>query len=753
MHADGMTISAPQRAAIDYVVWRSFRRPPAPAGFSPNPDVSIDASYAGTINVTNDSWTGRGGYVAGISVGVAASHDTPINNLLRSGKVQKLWEAKEKAPGDAEAYVNDILKNEASGVVDIFLDAIEASEVSYVKFIADCLELVAHAFTADAVVAERQTVMYDALPLRESYVLAWLRFKAVIAAVGLSHTVLSFYCDGLVEGDLKGNRGLELGCMGLHYQGPQSPEMVNTEPPQGATDLPVRPELRLVFSDNVQVHNAGNVALRAVDGTTSIPCTISTQGTTLVVKPNQDLAGSTSYILTVLPGAVRQVSTGAVNLGTSTLRFSTGVPLTVVDTVPPKDAVNVPLQADTMLVFNATAAAGDAIHHIALKKASGQTVATTGRGVRYSFRPSEKKVLLSLDLPLEPAQQYFWEIPRGAFRDEKGNPNVAHRWGFTTAPPIRVVNTVPRRQEADVPVTTSILVRLNQKVVAGPNAGGISVRSASGAMRTVATVRGDTLELRPSSPLAWKQRYTVTLPQGALKNEQTGVVSEPFTFDFETAEPPAVVGSSPVHGSRDAYRDDPIVVRFSEPVRVGNTFSSISVRAAGASVRYQAGTRYNELVILPTSVLPATTSVSVTIPTGAVTDMKGTPLQAAFNLQFTTGTGGSPPRVASTLPADGETGVSPNEVIVARFTKSITQGNSWNQITLKEEGGSIVPVQTLITYGTQVEIRPAQALKKNRLYTLTLPAGCVKESLGTPFPDGYTWSFRTAWTGGGGQAQ
>ncbi|GBC96196.1 hypothetical protein HRbin16_01998 [bacterium HR16] len=753
MHADGLEISAPRRATIDYVVWRSFRKPPAPSGFSANPDVSVDASYAGTINVTNDSWTGRGGYMVGISVGIADSHDTLISNVLRRGKVQKLWEAKEKAPGDAEAYVNDILKNEASGVTDIFLDAVEASEVSYAKFIADCLELVAHAFSVDAVVAERRTVVYDALPLRDSYGLAWLRFKAVIAAVGLSHTVLSFYCDGLVEGDLKGNRGMELGCIGLHYQGPQSPEVVSTEPAQGATNLSLRPELRFVFSSNIQVYQAGNVVLRTADGTASIPCTVSASGNVLVVKPNQDLAGSTSYTLTVNPGAVRQASTGVANLAASTLRFCTGVPLTIVDTVPPNNASGIALQADTTLVFNAAVSAGDVINSIAIKKASGQTVATTARGVRYSFRPSEKKVVLSLDSPLEPAQQYFWEIPRGAFRDEKGSPNVAHRWGFTTALPIRVVDTVPRRQEADVPFITTILVRFNQTIAAGPNVSSISVRSASGAVRTAATFRGDTLELRLSSSLALKQRYTVTLPQGALKNEQTGVLSEPFTFDFETAEPPAVVGSLPAHGSRNAYRDDPIVVRFSEPVRAGNTFSSISVRAGGAPIAYQAGTRYNELVILPASVLPANTGVSVMVPAGAVTDVKGTPLQTAFNFQFTTGASGSPPRIASTSPADGETGVSLNVVIVARFTKSIAQDSSWNQITLKDEGGSIVPVQTLVSYGTQVEIRPAQALKRNRLYTVTLPAGCVKESLGTPFPDGYTWSFRTAWTGGGGQAQ
>ena len=40
MHADGFGVSAPKKAAIDYVLWKKFVKPPVPPGFNPNPDIT-----------------------------------------------------------------------------------------------------------------------------------------------------------------------------------------------------------------------------------------------------------------------------------------------------------------------------------------------------------------------------------------------------------------------------------------------------------------------------------------------------------------------------------------------------------------------------------------------------------------------------------------------------------------------------------------------------------------------------------------
>lgn len=755
MHSDGFGISAPKKAAIDYVLWKKFVKPPVPSGFTPNPDITVDASYAGTINVTNDSWTGRGGYAVAIGVGVASSNDTWIANVLasRRGKVQKLWSATKNA-GDLQEFINDLMQNQASGVADILLDALEASALSYAKFILESAALVASAFDVDEKVAERDTVIYDEFPAQYNNMFVWLRMKAVIAAAAFSHTVLSFWTDGIIEGDLKGNRGLEIGCVGLHYQGPQSPEVINTDPAQGSTKQPIRPELKFTFSDNIQVNNASNVTLRVSNSATTVGCNVFASGNILTVKPKQDLTDSTTYELTINPGTVRKANSNITNLASFVLRFTTGASPTVIRTVPSDKASNVAMKPETAIIFNPPVnAVGSVINGVTLKKESGQVVASVGKGVNYSIRASEGKVVLSLASPLEPGQRYIWEIPKDAFRSADNIPNVPYQWSFTTAAPLVVVAVTPRDKEADVPVNTPIVVRFNQPITAGSELEKISVKVGSNYVAVYKNIAPnislrDTLLITPRSTLPFNQTCTVTLPRGALKHPQTEAPSEAFSFSFTTAIPPTVKSTYPAQGEKNVYRDDVIVVKFSEEVKAGGGFNGIAVKAGSTNVQSLAGTRYDELVIEPKSSLPANTNITVTIPSDAITDLKGNRLQNPVTFQFTTGTGGLPPLISFTSPTDGESNVDRNVTIYARFTKNIVQGDNWGQITLREEGGASVQIQTLISYETQIEIRPTQPLKRNKRYTVTLPAGCVKETMGTPFPKDYSWSFQTAWSDG-----
>ena len=763
MHAAGLGFlhGAPNKSAVDYVLWKSFVKPPTPTGFNSNPDITVDASYAGTINVTNDSWTGRGGYAVGICVGVTNSNESSIHNanVLQRGEVQKLWSATKNA-GDLQEYIGDTMQNEANAIVDIMLDVLKMEAASYAKFILECIALVTSAFDVDEAVAKLNTVFYDSFPTQSgNYMLVWLRMKAKIAAAGFSHTVLSFWTDGTIEGDLKGNRGLEIGCIGLHYQGPQSPEVIGTNPPQGSINQPLRPDVKFTFNDNIQINNAGNITLRVVNSAAAVGCSVSASGNTLTVKPNQDLSDSTTYELTVNPGAVRKANSTTTNLAAFTLHFTTGVSPTVIDTTPSDKAVNIAMKPETTMTFNPpVTSVGPAINGVTLKKASGQVVASVGKGIDYSIRTSEGKVKLSLTSPLEPGQQYVWEIPRDAFRDKNGIANVPYQWSFTTAPPLAIVAVSPHDKETDVPVNSPIVVKFSQPITGGPELGKISVRVGSSNVAVYLQLAPnlsmrDTLIITPKSPLPFNQTCTVTLPQGAVKNPQTEAPSAAFSFSFNTAIPPTAKSTLPAQGAKGAYRDDAIVVRFSEAVKVGKNFNGISVKAGATNVQFRAGIRYDELVIEPNNPLPANTNITVAIPSDAIVDLKGNSLQSPITLQFTTGTGGLPPRVSFTSPADGESNVNRNATIYVRFTKNIVQGDNWGQIALKEEDGTLVQIQTLISHGVQIEIRPVQPLKKNRRYIVTIPAGCVKEAMGTPLQEGYSLSFRTAWGDGGVGAQ
>uniref|UniRef100_A0A832I8E0 SbsA Ig-like domain-containing protein n=1 Tax=Pseudothermotoga hypogea TaxID=57487 RepID=A0A832I8E0_9THEM len=67
---------------------------------------------------------------------------------------------------------------------------------------------------------------------------------------------------------------------------------------------------------------------------------------------------------------------------------------------------------------------------------------------------------------------------------------------------------------------------------------------------------------------------------------------------------------------------------------------------------------------------------------------------------------------------------------------------------LKTEAGQTVQIQKLISYETQLEIRPVERLKPNTVYLLTLPAGCVIEPTGATFQSTTMIKFRTEYRSG-----
>lgn len=254
-----------------------------------------------------------------------------------------------------------------------------------------------------------------------------------------------------------------------------------------------------------------------------------------------------------------------------------------------------------------------------------------------------------------------------------------------------------------------------------------------------------------SSGLEYNKTYVLTIPEGAMKDPATGAPSAAYTLSFASAVPPAVVSITPANNATGVYRDQAIVLTFSELIKWPTVPYNV-VKAGSVIVPCPPAIEANELILTPATPLPANTRITVSLPARAVHDLNGTPNQSPYSFSFTTGIGGSPPRVAWTSPADGETGVSLNPVVYG-FTKNVQPGPNWGNITLKTEGGQAVGVYAVISYGNQLELRPTGQLRKNTVYVVTLPAGCVKEELGSLCDGPVVFKFRTAWQSGSNQAQ
>lgn len=797
LHAAGLgTIwgwGAPQKAAVDYVVWKSFAKPAPPPGFNANPDIYVDAGYAGTINVTGEGWTGQGGYAVAVQAGVGQG--SWINSALAFGKGQWLWKV---VSHTAEGYIQDVVENEANGIADIVLDATQESilkqvqqaavsagkeavkggqlinisrataaatalnYIGYARFVFDCLLLISTVFTLDEQVARTKTVVFENVPLASAdRVHAWVRLKGVAAASGFAHSVVSFYRDGTIEGNLNGNRGIEIGGILLHYQGPQSPEVIGSSPAAGATNIPVRPEIKLTLAKNLGTASSScldssKLALKKSGSAQSVPldCRIEVSSggatNTLKITPKQDLEGNSAYELIVQAGAVKDAG-GRSNLAPFALSFVTGTPLVVLDTNPKNGAGGVPLNPTTTFTFNKNVTPVS-LNSIVLKNfTTGQLVARVGQGA--SAGASGAKLTLTLSSTLAPDQTYTWELPWGALKDASGNPNLPYSLAFRTAPLVKVVSTDPKDRDRDVPVSQPITVTLSRKASAGPNFGNITLRAGNAAVALDRSLSGAVLTLRPKQPLAFDQEYTVVIPEKAVVDPETGAPSAPYSFSFRSAVPPRVAKTIPGDSAAGAYRDQAVWVTFSEEVKKGPDFSRIAVKAGNASVPCDAGVESDALILTPRTPFPANRRITVSIPKTAVTDLRGTALQQDYTFAFTTGSGGTPPRVWWTSPADGEEGVSLQPVIYVRFTKNVQPGPNWGGIALKTGDGQAVQAGTLISYGSQLEIRPASQLKHNTVYVVTLPAGCVKEGLGSPSEGPVVFRFRTQYLSGPHQPQ
>uniref|UniRef100_A0A832I754 SbsA Ig-like domain-containing protein n=1 Tax=Pseudothermotoga hypogea TaxID=57487 RepID=A0A832I754_9THEM len=744
MHAAGLgTIwgwGAPQKASIDYVIFRSFSKPSVPAGFSSNPDVYFDVAYAGTINVVGEGWTGQGGYSVAIAAGLGQGFS--INQVLSRSKVQLLFKS---VSHSTEGYIQDLLQNYASGITDIIIDVVEMSQAGYLKFALESMKLVATLFEIDEKIAKASTLIFENLQLPYTdRVHLWLRLKATVAAAGLAHSVLSFYTDGTVEGDLNGNRGLKIGPALLHYRGPRSPEVLDSSLKDGSTEVSLQPQIKLSLSSNVSRYDGSKILLRKVGTNQSVPTNVSIQGSTVTLSPRSSLEGNTLYELIVQQNAFRD-SSNVGNLNEFRLTFTTGSPLIVVNTSIRNGESNVPIKPSIKFVFNKTCTLvrRDAI---VLKKSTGEYVTDASKGANVSL--SNNELTVSFSSPLAVDQPYVLEIQSGALKDSSGNPNLAFSLNFKTASFVKVVSTDPADKQRDVPTSKSIVIRFDRNIKPGPAFNNVQLKSLNQIVAIDKSISGASLVIRPRQNLEINKDYSITVPQHAVLDSQTDAPNLTYSFSFTSAVPPQIVKSFPPNGATNVYRDQVVWIIFSEGMKKGTNFSQMSVKVNNNPVSFDSRVEFDTLTISFRSVLTANSNVMIQIPRDGLVDLQGNPMQQVYVLSFTTGSVASPPEIFWTSPRDSEENVALNSFLYVKFNKKISQGPNWEQIVLKTEAGQTVQIQKLISYETQLEIRPLERLKPNTVYLLTLPAGCVVESTGATFQSTTIIKFRTEYRSG-----
>jgi len=203
---------------------------------------------------------------------------------------------------------------------------------------------------------------------------------------------------------------------------------------------------------------------------------------------------------------------------------------------------------------------------------------------------------------------------------------------------------------------------------------------------------------------------------------------------------PSVLSTDPVNNATNVPIDKVIKVTFNEDVESATNFDKIiMLDAEGATVAVTTTLTASVLTITPSDPLAYSTKYTVTIPAGAVKDTSGNALAEELSFSFTTKV---VPIVVSTDPVNNATNVPIDKVIKVTFNENVESATNFDKIIMLDAEGATVAVTTTLT-ASVLTITPSDPLAYSAKYTVTIPAGAVKDTDANPLPADFSFSFTT----------
>jgi hypothetical protein len=219
-----------------------------------------------------------------------------------------------------------------------------------------------------------------------------------------------------------------------------------------------------------------------------------------------------------------------------------------------------------------------------------------------------------------------------------------------------------------------------------------------------------------------------------------------------TPTPPVVFSTNPPIsgcGGQGVPINRKITVAFSQamdPTTITTTTFTVTgpgLTPVTGTVTYDATN--NIAIFAPTGLLPASTTFTGTITTGAKS-ATGVPLASNFVWTFVTSavSDTTPPTVITTNPANLAVSVGTNQKITATFSEGM-DSTTITGSTFTLTGPGVTPVTGTVTYstvGATATFTPTSALAAGVLFTATITTG-AKDLAGNPLAGAFTWTFTT----------
>ncbi len=269
-----------------------------------------------------------------------------------------------------------------------------------------------------------------------------------------------------------------------------------------------------------------------------------------------------------------------------------------------------------------------------------------------------------------------------------------------------------------------------------------------------------TITLTPSSPLAEKTLYTVTLKGGVgsdrILDAAGNALSADYVWSFTTGDftAPAVVSATPANNATGVAITTTITAEFTEPLSAASVtgtsvFLQNGIVPVPATLSYTPGS--TTITLTPLSPLSEKTVYTVTLKGGVgadrILDAAGNALAADYVWSFTT-IDQTAPTVVSTTPAASAVNILPTATITAILSEPLDAASITNTSVFLQNG--IVPVPATLSYtpgSTTITLTPSSPLSEKTLYTVTLKGGLgsdrILDAAGNALSADYVWSFTT----------
>ncbi|HEY1011860.1 MAG TPA: Ig-like domain-containing protein, partial [Herpetosiphonaceae bacterium] len=452
----------------------------------------------------------------------------------------------------------------------------------------------------------------------------------------------------------------------------RAPRVVSTDPISNATGVATTNKIAITFSEPVAAA-PGAFRLECPVGTT-IPVTPSPSPATIfLLTPGSPLPQGVTCRVTVVAANIADTDTNDPPdqmAADYVFSFTTDSAPRVVSTAPISNAANIGTTAPIRITFSEPVNAAPGAFALECPIGTPQAFGVSASpATTFTLTPTAALPQNTACRVTVVASQ-ITDVDAGDPPDQMAADYV---FSFTTDAPPRVTTTGPVSGAVGIATNAQITVNFSEQVNAGPGAFLLECPAGSPRAFTLSASPATGFALTPTGGLPEGVTCRVTVVAAQITDTDAGdppdQMAANFVFTFSTDAAPRVVSATP-------SGNGPITVLFSEPV---------SAPAAAFRLECPQGTEIpvtvsggpTSFTVTPGSALPEGSPCRLTVFAAQISDLDGADppdnLPADFTFDFAVD---AAPRVVSTTPVSGATGVAGNAAIQITFSEPVVASPS-----------------------------------------------------------------------------